>query len=74
MNEPAIRHYVVETKWAEALRARFQGELARAKAQIVTDVKSLADRYAETLPDAEAKVRELENKVAGHLAAMGVEV
>lgn len=74
MTEPAIRHYVVETKWAEALRARFQGELARAKAQIVTDVKSLADRYAETLPDAEAKVRELENKVVGHLAAMGVEV
>ena len=74
MNEPAIRHYVVETKWANALRARFQGELARAKAQIVTDVKSLADRYAETLPDAEAKVRELEKKVAGHLAAMGVEV
>ena len=74
MNEQSIRHYVVETKWAEALRARFQGELTRAKAQIVTDVKSLADRYAETLPDAEAKVRELEKKVAGHLAAMGVEV
>lgn len=74
MNEQSIRHYVVETKWAEALRARFQGELARVKAQIVTDVKSLADRYAETLPDAEAKVRELEKKVAGHLAAMGVEV
>lgn len=74
MNEQSIRHYVVETKWAHALRARFQGELARAKAQIVTDVKSLADRYAETLPDAEAKVRELEKKVSRHLAAMGVEV
>lgn len=74
MNEQSIRHYVVETKWAEALRARFQGELARVKAQIVTDVKALADRYAETLPDAEAKVRELEKKVAGHLAAMGIEV
>lgn len=74
MNEQSIRHYVVESKWADSLWARFQGELAHVKAQIVTDVKSLADRYAETLPDVEAKVRELEQKVAGHLAAMGVEV
>lgn len=74
MNKQAIRHYVVESKWADALRARFQGELAHVKTQIVTDVKSLADRYAETLPDAEAKVRKLEKKVAGHLAAMGIEL
>lgn len=74
MGEQAIRHYVVESKWADALRARFQGELAHVKTQIVTDVKSLADRYAETLPDAEAKVRKLEKKVSRHLAAMGVEV
>lgn len=74
MNEQSIRHYVVESKWADSLWARFQGELAHVKSQIVTDVKSLTDRYAETLPDAEAKVRELEKKVSRHLAAMGVEV
>ena len=74
MNEQTIRHYVVESKWADALWARFQGELAHVKAQIVTGVKSLADRYAETLSNAEAKVRKLEKKVAGHLAAMGIEI
>ena len=74
MSEQAIRHYVVESKWADALWTRFQGELVHVKAQIVADVKSLADRYAETLPDAEAKVRKLEKKVAGHLAAMGIEL
>lgn len=74
MDEHAIRHYVVETKWADALWAKFQDELARVKAQIVTEVKALAARYAETLPDAEAKVCALEKKVAKHLAAMGIEV
>ena len=74
MDERAIRHYVVETKWADALWAKFQDELARVKAQIVTEVKALAARYAETLPDAEAKVCALEKKVAKHLAAMGIEV
>ena len=74
MNERAIRHYVVESKWVDALWARFQNELAHVKAQIVTDVKSLADRYAETLPDAEAKVRKLEKKVARHLAAIGIQL
>lgn len=73
MDERAVRRLVVEAKWAEALRAKFRGELARVKALAVTEAKALAARYAETLPDAEAKVRALEKKVAQHLAAMGIE-
>ena len=72
MNEQAIRHYVVESKWGDALWARFQGELAHVKTQIVADVKALAGRYSDTLPDLESEVESLSAKVARHLAAMGV--
>lgn len=73
MEEDEVKGYVVDHKWAIALTARFTDELKRVKAAIVSDVQALASRYAETLPDAEAKVLELEKKVAGHLAAMGIE-
>ena len=73
MEEDEVKGYVVDHKWAIALTARFTDELKRVKAAIVSDVQALASRYAETLPDAEAKVLRLEKKVAGHLAAMGIE-
>ena len=73
MEEEEVKGYVVDRKWAIALTARFTDELKRVKAAIVSDVQALANRYAETLPDAEVKVLELEKKVASHLAAMGIE-
>ena len=72
MEEDEVKGYVVDRKWAIALTARFTDELKRVKAAIVSDVQALANRYAEPLPDAEAKVLRLEKKVAGHLAAMGI--
>ena len=72
MEEDEIKGYVVDHKWAIALTTRFTDELKRVKAAIVSDVQTLASRYAETLPDAEAKVLRLEKKVASHLAAMGI--
>ena len=74
MKPGVVAHYVVDSKWAPALIGRFKEELASVKAKIVSDVKSLAARYADTLPDSERKVQDLSVKVAGHLAAMGVEV
>ena len=73
MEEEEVKGYVVDRKWAIALTSRFTDELKRVKAAIVSDVQALASRYAETLPDAEVKVLELEKKVASHLAAMGIE-
>ena len=74
MEEGHIKNYVVDHKWAPALMTRFTDELKRVKAAIVADVQSLAARYAETLPDAEARVHDLEKKVAGHLMAMGIDL
>ena len=74
LDEKAIKRHVIGDKWTATLESRFAAELARAKAKIVADVKSLAARYAVTLPDAERAVDELSAKVVGHLAAMGIEV
>lgn len=74
LDEKAIKRHVIGDKWTTTLESRFAAELARVKAKIVADVKSLAARYAVTLPDAERAVDELSAKVARHLAAMGIEV
>lgn len=73
LDENGVKSHVICDKWITALAERFAAELTRVKAAIVSDVQALANRYAETLPDAEAKVLRLEKKVAGHLAAMGIE-
>lgn len=74
LDERAIKRHVIGDKWTATLESRFAAELVRVKAKIVADVKSLAARYAVTLSDAERAVDELSAKVAGHLAAMGIEL
>ena len=74
LDEKAIKGHVIGDKWTATLESRFTAELARVKAKIVADVKLLAARYAVTLPDAERAVDDLSAKVAGHLAAMGIEL
>jgi type I restriction enzyme M protein len=56
------------------LTARFTDELKRVKSAIVSDVQSLARRYEKTLPEMENSVKALTEKVAKHLAAMGIEL
>lgn len=74
MEEDEIKGYVIDHKWAIALTARFTDELKRVKAAIVSDVQALASRYAKTLPEMENGVKSLTDKVAKHLAAMGIEL
>ena len=74
MEEDEVKGYVVDRKWAIALTARFTDELKRVKAAIVSDVQSLAGRYEKTLPEMENSVKALTEKVAKHLAAMGIEL
>ena len=74
MEEDEVKGYVVDRKWAIALTARFTDELKRVKAAIVSDVQSLAGRYEKTLHEMENSVKALTEKVAKHLAAMGIEL
>lgn len=74
MEEEEVKGYVVDRKWAIALTARFTDELKRVKSAIVSDVQSLSRRYEKTLPEMENSVKALAEKVAKHLAAMGIEL
>lgn len=73
LGENETKELVVFRKWCETLSARFAAEQTRVRQQTAAEVKALAARYAETLPDLEAKVKALREKVAAHLKEMGVE-
>ena len=72
LRENEIKNFVVDRKWAEDLWGRFRALADRRLASVASDVKALADRYAEPLPALEAEVETLRAKVMSHLAQMGV--
>ena len=74
LDEATVKRHVIRDKWIATLTERFAAELARVKASIVTDVQGLAGRYADPLPACEQTVQDLEQKVAKHLAAMGIDL
>ena len=73
LGENETKDLVVFHKWCERLSTRFAAEQAHVRQQTAAEVQSLAARYADTLPDLEARVKTLRGKVAAHLKEMGVE-
>ena len=71
LTEDDIRRLVIEKKWIASLSQRLNEEMQRISQQITTDVTSLHDRYAETLPEIDAEIEELEKKVEASLKEMG---
>lgn len=70
-NEALLKDTVVDKKWIASLVGMFDEEQTNALLAIITEVKSLADRYAETLPDIEQKEQALETEVCDSLRLMG---
>ncbi|MGX5672461.1 N-6 DNA methylase [Thermomonas fusca] len=66
-----IQALVVDDKWLATLSAAVQGEVERVSQTLTRRVKELAERYDAPLPQLAEQVKELESKVAGHLAKMG---
>ena len=73
LGEDETKELVIFHKWCENLSTRFAAEKAHVRQQTAAEVQSLAARYADTLPDLEARVKTLRGKVAAHLKEMGVE-
>jgi type I restriction enzyme M protein len=68
----AIQSLVVDDKWMGWLENALQSETDRISQSLTQRVKELAERYQAPLPELTEQVVELESKVMGHLAKMGV--
>ncbi len=71
LTEEDIKRLVIEKKWFAALSTRLDGEMQRVGQQLTSKVSALAERYAQTLPEIDAEIADLEAKVAVHLKQMG---
>lgn len=71
LSEKDIKRLVIEKKWFASLGSRLDGEMQRISQQLTSKVSALAERYAQTLPEIDAEIADLEAKVAAHLKQMG---
>jgi len=66
------KELVLDDKWAATVRDRIADEANALTLALVARIQQLGERYAETVGVLDAELEELEAKVAGHLAEMGV--
>jgi type I restriction enzyme M protein len=64
---------IVEDKWLVALHAGVHAEIERVTQRLANRVKTLEERYAETLPALTQTVEVLSANVEGHLKKMGLQ-
>lgn len=68
-----IKTLIVDDKWLTTLQNNIEAEIERVTQQLANRVKELEERYNEPLPAITKSVKNLSEKVAGHLKAMGLE-
>lgn len=66
-----VQQLVIHRKWLPAIRARLLYLTQSVPHALSSELNALADRYSTPLPEIEAKVSSLENKVWSHLQEMG---
>ncbi|WP_208651407.1 type I restriction-modification system subunit M [Gordonia alkanivorans] len=73
LTEDDIKTLVLDDKWRTTVVHRVSDEVEALTLDLVARIQQLGERYAETVGDLDTELVNLEAKVAGHLAAMGVE-
>ncbi|EFG8229901.1 TPA: type I restriction endonuclease subunit M, partial [Escherichia coli] len=68
-----INTLIIKDKWLATLQSNIEAEIERVTQQLANRVKELEERYNEPLPAITKSVKNLSEKVAGHLKAMGLE-
>ncbi len=74
LTDPEIRSLVVDDKWMGHLERSIEAEVDRVARRLTGRIRDLAERYEKALPELDARVKELEEKVNGHLEKMGFSV
>jgi type I restriction enzyme M protein len=72
LSEADVKALVLDAKWKTTISGRIEGVLTSLVLALVVRIQELGDRYGGTLGNLEAELYELSNRVAGHLAEMGV--
>ncbi|WP_343577091.1 type I restriction-modification system subunit M [Mycobacterium sp.] len=73
LTEEEVKALVLEDKWRAVVVHRGAGEVDDLTLDLVARIQQLGERYAATVDDLDAELDRLEDKVAAHLADMGVE-
>lgn len=71
LTEEEIRALVVDDKWLTDIAELIEAEIEARTEQLTARVRVLTERYGHTLLEMAERFGKLENKVAGHLRAMG---
>lgn len=72
LTEDDVKSLVLDDKWQTVVLRRVAGEVEGLTLGLVARIQQLGERYAETVDDLDNQLDELEARVAGHLASMGV--
>jgi len=73
LTEADVKSLVLDDKWLGTIRSRIASEVNSPVLALVGRIEELGERYAETVAELDVEIEILENRVAGHLASMGVE-
>ncbi|TDC76127.1 type I restriction-modification system subunit M [Streptomyces hainanensis] len=69
---PEVKQLVLDDKWHAVIADRIAGVVNSMTHVLVGRIQQLGERYAETVGALGAELEQLETKVAGHLADMGI--
>jgi type I restriction enzyme M protein len=68
-----IKRIVLDDKWHATVSTRVASEVNSLTLNLVSRIRQLGERYAETVEDLGTQLTKLESLVARHLADMGIE-
>ena len=72
LTEADVKSLVLDDKWHATIAVRIEGEVNSLTLALVLRIEALGKRYTETIEEIDTELRQLESKVAGHLADVGV--
>ena len=72
LTEDDVKTLVLDDKWQTTLVKRIAAEVESLTLSLVARVEELGDRYSQTVEALDQALSDLESKVTGHLASMGV--
>jgi type I restriction enzyme M protein len=72
LSEADVKALVLDQKWMDTVSRRVEGVLSSLVLGLVARIQQLGERYGETVDSLEVELDKLSDRVAGHLADMGV--